>query len=275
MNNAESITHPIKFVYAVRDDIFTEKDRAKFFDFIIPIIPIINSTNSGETLTRLLNEAKETTDISNEYIMDIAPYISDMRLLQNICNEFFIYKKTLQSAQSLNLKDKMMFSLIIFKNLYPKDFADLQEEKGIVKQAFEEKCKYIIKECEILQSEIRNLTEILNNIPNEFMKNKQELIVSFLCAVTNWQGFTTQIAFNREYLTPQHFLKPEFDFEEFINSLTNVENINISFNPFSTTYKTINRCPQKDPLFEQYLERFKYVSIIENQKVENLRKVCK
>lgn len=272
LNNAESITHPIKFVYAVRDDIFTEKDRTKFFDFIIPIIPIINSTNSGETLTRLLNEAKETTDISNEYIMDIAPYISDMRLLQNICNEFFIYKKTLQSAQSLNLKDKMMFSLIIFKNLYPKDFADLQEEKGIVKQAFEEKCKYIANESEVLQSEIRDLNEKLNNIHKEVMRNRQELIISFLCAVSNWQGYTIHILNNGHRLYAYDFLRPEFDFEKFRNSLTSVKNIIVSFNYFSNNSNNTYNCPTNDPLFEQYSERFEYVSTIENQKVENLRK---
>lgn len=31
---------PIKFIYLLRDDIFLNKDRTKFFDFLIPIIPV-------------------------------------------------------------------------------------------------------------------------------------------------------------------------------------------------------------------------------------------
>ena len=49
LNNDDSIKEkPIVFIYAVKDDIFTKEDRTKFFDFIIPVIPVINSTNSGE-----------------------------------------------------------------------------------------------------------------------------------------------------------------------------------------------------------------------------------
>lgn len=42
LNNDDAIKEkPIVFVYAVRDDIFSKEDRTKFFDFIIPVIPVI------------------------------------------------------------------------------------------------------------------------------------------------------------------------------------------------------------------------------------------
>ena len=60
LNNDDAIkAKPIVFVYAVRDDIFSKEDRTKFFDFIIPVIPVINSTNSGEILLQRLQEAKK------------------------------------------------------------------------------------------------------------------------------------------------------------------------------------------------------------------------
>ena len=40
----------VVFIYAVRDDMFQDRDRTKFFDFIIPVIPVINSSNSNEIL---------------------------------------------------------------------------------------------------------------------------------------------------------------------------------------------------------------------------------
>ena len=90
LNNDDAIKgKPIVFVYAVRDDIFSKEDRTKFFDFIIPISPVINETNSGEILLQRLQEAKRKGiehNISQEFVLDVSPYISDMRVLQNIYN---------------------------------------------------------------------------------------------------------------------------------------------------------------------------------------------
>ena len=142
LNNDDTIKEkPIVFIYAVKDDIFTKDDRTKFFDFIIPVIPVINSTNSGEILLKRLQESEKNGiqhNISSDFIFDVSPYISDMRVLQNIYNEFVIYKNLLSVHQALALRDEQMMAMIIFKNLYPKDFADIQNETGIIKKAFEE-----------------------------------------------------------------------------------------------------------------------------------------
>ena len=95
LNNYDGIKGRIVFVYAIRDDIFTDTDRTKFFEFIIPVIPIINSTNSGEIFLQKLEESEKkgiVHEISQEFILDVSPYVEDMRILQNIYNEFVIYK---------------------------------------------------------------------------------------------------------------------------------------------------------------------------------------
>ena len=130
LNNDDTIKEkPIVFIYAVKDDIFTKDDRTKFFDFIIPVIPVINSTNSGEILLKRLQESEKNGiqhNISSDFIFDVSPYISDMRVMQNIYNEFVIYKNLLSIHKALALQDEQMMAMIIFKNLYPKDFADIQ-----------------------------------------------------------------------------------------------------------------------------------------------------
>lgn len=84
LNNDDAIKgKPIVFVYAVRDDIFSKEDRTKFFDFIIPIVPVINETNSGEILLQRFQEAKGKGvehNISQEFVLDVSPYVSDMRV---------------------------------------------------------------------------------------------------------------------------------------------------------------------------------------------------
>ena len=155
LNNDDAIKNkPIVFVYAVRDDIFSKEDRTKFFDFIIPIIPVINATNSGEILLQRLTEAKNNGiehDISQGFVLDISPFISDMRILQNIYNEFVVYKKTLRTSQELNLSDEQMLAIIVVKNLYPSDFADLQNEKGVLKKALIDKNDFIAKKKQEIQ----------------------------------------------------------------------------------------------------------------------------
>lgn len=154
LNNYDGIKGRIVFVYAIRDDIFTDTDRTKFFEFIIPVIPIINSTNSGEIFLQKLEESEKkgiVHEISQEFILDVSPYVEDMRILQNIYNEFVIYKETIRTDQELKLSDETMMALIIFKNLYPREFAELQMERGVVKQAFEDKQRYISGQERLIQ----------------------------------------------------------------------------------------------------------------------------
>ena len=58
INNSKKINRDIVFIYAVRDEMFRgEKERTKFFDFIIPIIPVINSSNSVEKLLSIVEKS--------------------------------------------------------------------------------------------------------------------------------------------------------------------------------------------------------------------------
>lgn len=147
LNNSNAISEkPVVFVYAVRDDLFQREDRTKFFDFIIPVIPIINTTNSREVLLEWLRKEQEKDkrghNISEKFMRDVSPYIADMRILRNICNEFLIYKGTLKKSRNTALADHKIFAMILFKNLYPQDFAHIQGEQGIIKEVFAGKESY-------------------------------------------------------------------------------------------------------------------------------------
>lgn len=62
-------------------------------------------------------------------MLDIAPFISDMRILQNIYNEFIVYKEILSTSQELSLSDEQMLAMIVFKNLYPSDLLIFKMKK--------------------------------------------------------------------------------------------------------------------------------------------------
>lgn len=222
LNNSDTIKRPIVFVYAVKDDIFTEEDRTKFFEFIIPVIPVINSTNSGEILLDLFRANGDESfkhDITLDYILDISPYISDMRVLQNIHNEFLLYKRTLRTGQRLELSDKMMLSLIIFKNLFPKDFADLEMETGTVKKAFKDKQDYVEAKQKTLQDAIEESVDLIDRVTNDVLKSAKEIKISMLCALAGWRGIVTEVggSWSTDFTVDQ-ILSDSFDLSKLLSS---------------------------------------------------------
>lgn len=220
LNCNEMIKDKVVFVYAVKDDIFTKEDRTKFFDFIIPVIPIINSTNSGEVLQQFLQEAKEhgiKHDISQNFVLDVAPYIADMRILRNIYNEFVVYKRILRDSQGMDLKDEQMLALIIYKNLYPDDFAAIQNEKGLIKQAFEDKYRFISEEKSILKLEIDKISNDITNYKQETLKSIKEIKIAMLAKIVNDNGIADSLYDGRYDYTAKQILEDEFDMKNLVN----------------------------------------------------------
>lgn len=193
INNYDNIKRKVVFVYAIKDDMFKDEDRTKFFDFIIPVIPYINATNSGEILRDLLEFEKDENgiykskkyDITDRYIGEISPFIQDMRVLTNICNEFLVYKRTLKMTK---LKDHEMFSMIAFKNLYPKEFAELEAEKGIVKQIFKGKREFVVGKKMGIEEKIAPKKEILENVHNDILWGMRDIKHAFLGFLSDENG---------------------------------------------------------------------------------------
>lgn len=49
----------LRFFYLLRDDIFDSKDRTKFFDYIIPVVPVVDSSNSyDQFISQLKSDGK-------------------------------------------------------------------------------------------------------------------------------------------------------------------------------------------------------------------------
>ena len=211
LNNNDMIKRKISFVYVIRDDVFLGKERTKFFDFILPIVPFINSTNSVEVMRKWLGERKY--NISDEFIKRVSVYIDDMRILNNVFNELSIYKKLLTEGQRLNLEDEHMAALIIFKNLYPKDFSDLQAEKGIVKEAFENKVSFVKNKIESIKGEHTDCRNILNSIDEEVLDTLTELKKIFIFDFVLYDRNYISLNIGDNSYSFKTFMSDEFDFE--------------------------------------------------------------
>ncbi|MFW2491559.1 hypothetical protein ACN077_23815 [Clostridium chromiireducens] len=204
INNSEQINRKIVFIYAIKDDIFSNiddkynieysKNRTKFFDFIIPVIPIINSSNSYDMLISRFNESKYwsydewnkefklTEDskpwkaLDEKFIGNITILINDMRMLNNIYNEFIIYIESL-SENGVSRDLNKLLAIIIYKNIYPNDFAKLQVDKGMVYEVFSSETKEIAikNKIEEIDSKIENLRKNIELSKTETLEKIKEL----------------------------------------------------------------------------------------------------
>lgn len=185
INDNDKTTGEIKFLYALKDDMFIHKNRAKFFDLIIPVIPIVNSNNS---LDKILNTRLNSVD-SNVYenlkgsifLRDVSNYLDDMRLIHNIFNEFEVYRELLNVDKDSSIK---LFSLIIFKNMYPNDFELLHHGDGFFKTLCNKKNELIKDRVKGIDSRIVELEASIKALEAEELASYEELIAIYLKALS-------------------------------------------------------------------------------------------
>lgn len=135
LNNSRSIRQTVNFVYAVSDDLFDATERVKFFDYIITVIPVINSLNSYEKLKEAIRPAKTFETLGRTELWNLCDYLQDMRLLLNIVNEFNQFILLLDSNV---MSEKVLFGLIVYKNYVPDDFAKMYNRAGVVADILED-----------------------------------------------------------------------------------------------------------------------------------------
>ncbi|PZQ36050.1 MAG: hypothetical protein DI560_25910 [Pseudomonas putida] len=163
ISQSPQVTRSIHFIYALRDEMFAATDKTKFFDLIIPIIPVVHSENSREKLVELLGQRKVgdqllSAGLSPKLIETVGYHIDEMRLIKNIVNEFDLYANLL-AADGLVLDPNKLFGMVALRNLHPEAYSDLLKRKGTIYQVIEGYSAWVITETDRLQAEIADLRQ--------------------------------------------------------------------------------------------------------------------
>lgn len=166
----------LRFFYLLRDDLFISKDRTKFFDYIVPVVPVVDSSNSYDQFISHLKKGGVFEKFNESFLQGLSLYIDDMRLLKNIYNEFMIYYNRLNIIEPDYNK---MLAIIAYKNLFPSDFADLQLNKGFVYTLFNSKNDFIENEIKSLQNSISQRQNYIDKLKSEYFDTIEELNVVF------------------------------------------------------------------------------------------------
>lgn len=130
VNENAGVKRTIRFLYALRDDMFANTDRTKFFEFIIPVIPIINTSNSIDMVLEQGRRLELDGRLDRQFLREVSRYLNDLRLIQNIFNEYAIYVANLETDGENLLDANKLLAILIYKNVYPRDFERLHRGSG-------------------------------------------------------------------------------------------------------------------------------------------------
>lgn len=169
LNSSKQIKRRIVFLYVVKDDVFyNDEERTKFFDAIVPVIPVASNYNSYADLKNRFEQFK----INDKTLQEIAPYINDLRVIKNIKNEYTIYKNELDGEEII---DNKLFAMIALKNIRPMEYEKLLTNEGETYELLQEKNKYIIEKQKELRNIIKNNEDKIKAIRNEKIKDITEI----------------------------------------------------------------------------------------------------
>ncbi len=162
----------LRFIYLIRDDIFFSKDRTKFFDYIIPVIPVVDSSNSYNQFISHFDKGGILQLFNERFLQGLSLYIDDMRILKNIYNEFLIYFNRLNTTE---LDCDKMLAIIAYKNIFPRDFSELQLNQGMVFTIFSEKESITNEEMKLLEKKISDKISMINRVNSETLNSNEEI----------------------------------------------------------------------------------------------------
>lgn len=160
INESKIVDRHVVFIYAIKDDVFENEARTKFFDYISTIIPVINPSNSKDKLKAALKERGfEDGEISDDDLSEIAFFIQDMRILTNIANEYSQYRKKLYETSKKHLSLTKLLAMIVYKNYFPRDFAQLHRREGKVYNCICQKPEFVKEAIKVLDKQAKELED--------------------------------------------------------------------------------------------------------------------
>lgn len=267
LNQSDDIKRRIVFVYAMCDNLFASpEDRTKFFDYIIPVIPYANVSNSADLFKREFQSLEiSEACLSTGFLTDISHFVTDTRVLKNIINEFMLYHKVLDSK--LNLEH--LLAIILYKNLYSEDFSLLHQGKGMLYEVFASVPNLKGKKRDRIQKRMMDIDAEIKEIHDEELNDITELKS---IVIANFMKFLSD---SDRYPVDEngHSVNVEKMYDDNIISMMLKGNMG-----FRDSYTNRNRYVRKDEIVAALGNNFDYgkrKKLIENKKSGEVDKLGK
>jgi len=223
LNNSKQVDHPVTFIYAIKDSIFAietidakvdhkerSANRTKFFDLIIPVVPFITNVNSQDHILQVFDA--EYQDIIREPASVVAKYITDMRLVVNIYNEFLIFKDKVVLPDSGLSLDKL-FAVVAYKNWNLDEFEKVKDGESSIDKVIATHSEYIDTRIRTINSEVRQKEGALTviNTVAERSQSLGESLTEYIAGVLRQvQGTVQSYSLNSTSYDLGDFMSEDF-----------------------------------------------------------------
>lgn len=191
INCAPGIHRSVSFIYAVRESLFDESNysetsiksndngavlfgikgsmKTKLFDLLISVVPFMADYTAydvalsvfSDQLNWIRDNAGAEAERFDELLRLAAPYLSDMRLLKSIRNDYLVLYEELgftsasNEARQLGLTEDKLLAMAIYKNVYPLEYENLRIGKGslyVISYSFDSAVSNRSKKLEVMRS---------------------------------------------------------------------------------------------------------------------------
>ena len=219
INANSGVRRPVRFLYAIRDNIFANTDRTKFFEFLIPVVPIINSSNSIDKVIEQGKRLSLDSSLDPQFLREVSRYLDDLRLIQNIFNEYAIYAALLETEEESNLNANKLLAVLIYKNVFPSDFEDLHRSKGHLAEVFGSRDRYIAGGEANYAIDISRLEELValgdKQLPNDIDDLRR---IYAMALIETIPAHYSHISLDRSNFIPIQTLSKSERLEEFLSA---------------------------------------------------------
>lgn len=219
VNRYAGVKRRVQFLYALRDDMFANTDRTKFFEFIIPVIPIINSSNAIDMVLRQGERLALQDRLDPDFLREVSRYLNDLRLIRNIFNEYAIYVANLETDDENSLNPNKLLAVLIYKNTYPRDFERLHRGEGHLAAIFDQRDRLIADAERAHRSEIDELQQGIEAAERQIPRDLQELRRSYAMAlIQKLPANLLSVGTSRQTMIPVNQLVDDGRFDEIVNT---------------------------------------------------------
>jgi hypothetical protein len=177
LNQNRGSKRKIQFIYALKDSMFVTSERTKFFDFILPVIPVTGTANSEDTFIERNGFLNKNLKVDKDLLRAIAQFVTDPRTINNTFNEYVIYKTAINST---NLDPTKLFALVLYKNIFIHDFDELHYGKGMLFEVLTQVDKFRTQTKEKIETAIADIEECIANAEQESAFSETELVNIYL-----------------------------------------------------------------------------------------------
>ncbi|WP_434734522.1 ATP-binding protein (plasmid) [Rhizobium sp. YTUHZ044] len=237
VNANAGVKRQIRFLYALRDNMFVNTDRTKFFEFIIPVIPIINSSNSIDKVIEQGQRLSLDERLDRQFLREVSRYLDDLRLIHNIFNEYTVYVANLETDGENILNANKLLAILIYKNVLPSDFEDLHREKGKLAEILSRHDSFVVSAEAGYKAQISELERQISDAEKLVPADLEELRKIYAMAlIAKLPQDFTYIMVNGNESIPLSGLTTHPDFEQIIQqdqitvrhpAYNNRQNVNI------------------------------------------------